>query len=156
MSECLRLWRLVKPRHAGTAFDGEGAYRFGGRWNSPGQRVVYASGSLSLALLETLVHLDPAGHLPALSVFRIDLPPALLHTETFSTLDRLSGGLPWPMGETRARGDAWNRARTSPALAVPSTIVPLESNYLLNPQHPDFDQIKIGKPQPFALDSRLG
>ena len=156
MPEHLRLWRLVKTRHAGTAFDGEGAYRFGGRWNSPGQRVVYASESLSLALLEIFVHLDPAARLPDLSAFPIYLPRALLRTETFSTLDQVSGGLPWSMRKTRAWGDGWNRAQTTPALAVPSALVPLESNYLLNPQHPDFSQINIGKPQAFALDARLG
>ncbi|MFP4674529.1 MAG: RES family NAD+ phosphorylase [Opitutales bacterium] len=154
--EDLRLWRLVKTRHAGTAFDGEGAYRFGGRWNSHGQRLVYASGSLSLALLEILVHLDPAPGLPALSVFPISLPKALLQTESFSSLDTISGGLPWPLGKTRAWGDAWHRAGTSPALAVPSSIVPHETNYILNPRHHDFNRITIGQPQPFTLDARLG
>jgi len=51
----LTAWRIVKEKYAGTAFDGEGAMRFGGRWNSRGVRVVYASGSISLAALETLV-----------------------------------------------------------------------------------------------------
>jgi len=52
-----RAWRIVKARHATTAFNGEGARLNGGRWNSPGERVVYASATKSLAALETLVHL---------------------------------------------------------------------------------------------------
>ncbi len=55
----LSAWRIVKARHAAAAFDGEGARLNGGRWNSPGVRVVYVSVNKSLAALETLVHLTP-------------------------------------------------------------------------------------------------
>lgn len=154
--EQIRLWRLVKSKHAETAFDGEGAFRYGGRWNSRGRRVVYASGSLSLAALEVLVHLDPAAHLPELTAYPIDLPRELLQTEDFSRLDQVSGGLPWPLRTTRAWGDAWCSTAAQAALRIPSTIVPNECNYLLNPQHPDFGEIRIGEPEEFALDDRLG
>lgn len=53
------VWRIVREKYAATAFDGEGAYRYGGRWNSQGRRVVYTSATLSLAALEMLVHLQP-------------------------------------------------------------------------------------------------
>ena len=56
-------WRKVKEKHAATAFDGEGAWRFGGRWNSPGIRIVYTSGTKALAALESLVHLNPPGEI---------------------------------------------------------------------------------------------
>ncbi|CAA6679420.1 Unannotated [Lentimonas sp. CC4] len=146
---------MVKTEHIKSAFDGEGAFRFGGRWNSRGQRVVYASGSLSLATLEILVHIDPAGHLPKLSAFSIDLPVKRLQVEDYSKLDHISGGLPWHLGQTRAWGDAWRQSQTTPALQVPSSIVPHEQNYLLNPSHPSFDRLTIGEPQDFSLDSRL-
>ena len=55
----LEAWRIVKSKHADTAFSGEGAARFGGRWNSRGVAVVYTSATRSLAALETLVHLNP-------------------------------------------------------------------------------------------------
>ena len=54
-----RAWRMVKEKHAATASDGEGAWLFGGRWNSRGTRGVYTSATLSLAALESLVHLNP-------------------------------------------------------------------------------------------------
>jgi RES domain-containing protein len=53
-------WRITKRKHAKTAFTGEGARLYGGQWNSPGTRVVYAAQSQSLAVLEMLVHLDSA------------------------------------------------------------------------------------------------
>jgi len=155
MSKSLRLWRLVKSEHAATAFDGEGAFRYGGRWNSRGQRVVYASGSLSLAVLEVLVHLDPAGYLPELSAVAIDMPAGAITSGDFSSLDMMSRGLPWSLRQTRAWGDQWTGEQSSAALQVPSTIVPNESNYLLNPSHPNFAQLKIGEPEIFPMDARL-
>lgn len=149
------LWRLVKTRHVGTTFDGEGAFRFGGRWNNRGRRVVYASGSLSLAALEILVHLDASAPLPELSAISIALPPELLTIEAFSAHKAVSGGLPWSLAQTRAWGDRWCAMGTTPALRIPSAIVPRESNFLLNPLHPDFSRLRISQPESFALDNRL-
>ena len=60
-----------------------------------------------------------------------------------------------PPPSTKAMGDAWARAARSAVLALPSVIIPGELNYLLNPAHPDFKTISLGKPEPFAFDSRL-
>lgn len=57
--------------------------------------------------------------------------------------------------QTRAWGEAWCRMQAQAALRVPSTVVPNESNYFLNPLHPDFKEAKVGEPQNFALDVRL-
>jgi RES domain-containing protein len=151
----LRLWRLVKTQHIASAFDGEGAFRYGGRWNSRGQRVVYASSTLSLAVLEVLVHLDPAGYLPELHAISIDVPIEEIRTHHFSKQDSISGGLPWQLAQTRAWGDVWARERGRPALEVPSAIVPNESNYLLSPTHPRFAQLEISAPEQFPIDARL-
>ncbi|MEX2607338.1 MAG: RES family NAD+ phosphorylase, partial [Kiritimatiellia bacterium] len=51
-------YRLTKKKRVHTAFDGEGARLYGGRWNSKGTRMVYTSAAPSLAILETLVHVD--------------------------------------------------------------------------------------------------
>lgn len=149
----VRAWRIVRQQLAATAFDGEGARIFGGRWNSPGTRVVYTSGTKALAALETLVHLNP----PVL--FRYSILPVEFDGRLVETIE--PAGLPadWttepPSDSTKVIGDRWASERRSAVLALPSVIIPSENNYLLNPAHPDFKRITIGKPVPFAFDSRL-
>lgn len=146
-------WRIVKEKQAATAFDGEGAFRFGGRWNSPRGRVVYTSATLSLAALETLVHLVAPVALKY-TAFRLEFEDALVEEVNTSKLPAdWRAGPPGP--STMAIGDDWLRRARTAILAVPSVIVPEERNYLLNPSHPDFAKISIGKPRPFAFDPRL-
>lgn len=146
-------WRLVKEVHAAAAFDGEGSFRFGGRWNSRGTRVVYASSSLALAALELLVHLDTAAPVPPLVVFRISIEARDI-ASAVPEPDSGRATFP-PLAETRATGDRWARAGASVVLRVPSAVVPLESNFLLNPAHPRFSALKISPPQTFTYDPRL-
>jgi len=148
----VRVWRLVKERHADTAFDGEGARLYGGRWNSIGHRVVYTSASLALASLETLVHLDNARPLPRFIAFSVQIPA----DDIASAAGRYSlpGQLPH-LTETRRIGDAWINAGRHLALSVPSAIIPQEFNLLLNPAHPRFAQLVIEPPIGFAIDPRL-
>jgi RES domain-containing protein len=149
-----RLWRVVKSKHAATAFDGKAAQRFGGRWNSPGRRGVYASASKSLAVLELLVHVDVGRPLPRLVAFTFEIDEKLV--------DRLSAAqVPrhWRTSRgflaTQRIGDAWLAFGRALALAVPSALVPEESNFLLNPAHPAFLRFKPGRALPFDLDPRL-
>lgn len=150
----LRVWRLVKERHSETAFDGEGARLYGGRWNSPGLRAVYTSGSLALAALETLVHLDTARPLPRFLAFSIHLAATDVTKAELPPSYSFSGALP-DLQETRRIGDQWMEEERSLALSVPSAIVPQEFNLLINPEHPRFAQAVIGTPVAFALDARL-
>lgn len=144
-------WRIVKAKHAATAFSGEGAAKVGGRWNSRGVSVVYASSTLSLAALESLVHLNPPVFFKYVA-FPIEFDEALVSTP---------GKLPtdWsiepPGPASKSIGDAWVRGGKSAVLAVPTVILPTETNYLLNPAHPDFQKIAVGKAVPFAFDPRL-
>lgn len=154
-SPTLQAWRLVKSSRVGTAFDGEGAFRFGGRWNSKGQRVVYASSSLALALLEILVHVDPSRTIPELLAIPIHIPDELVERGPQSSLDRIGHGLPWPLAQTRRIGDQWTSAAKQPVRQVPSAIIPIESNYLLNPTHPDFARCRMGEPEALPIDMRL-
>jgi RES domain-containing protein len=149
----LAAWRIVKAAHADRAFTGEGAQRVGGRWNSPGVPVVYASEHKSLAVLEMLVHLDPRDA-PRYVTFRLEFDEALVERRP---ADRLPSGWREEMPARAARlvGDAWVRAGRSAVLAVPSALIPEELNYLLNPAHPDFKRIALGKPTPLVLDPRL-
>jgi len=147
-------WRIVKASYAASAFDGEGARETGGRWNSRGVPVVYAAGSVSLAILEVLVHTAAPDLLRAYVVV-----PAEIDEELVSRLEptRLPSG--WrrhpPPPQVQRTGDRWVAAGTSAVLAVPSVIVPRETNYLLNPSHPDFARLRIGPPEPLDLDARL-
>ena len=150
----LRIWRLVKERHAENAFDGEGARIYGGRWNSPGRRVVYTSGSLALAALETLVHLDPAMPLPRFVAFAAQLSTMDLAPAAVPAAYALSGALA-DLTTTRRLGDQWLEEGRYLALSVPSAIVPQESNFLLNPLHPRFTRLVIGPPVVFPVDARL-
>jgi RES domain-containing protein len=145
-------WRIVKTKHASTAFDGEGAKLNGGRWNSAGVRVVYVSFSKSLAALETLVHLK----LPVASKYLaipVEFDNALV--EVFLPKNLPTGwNIEPPPPVTQEIGDRWVKEQRSAILALPSVIT-RESNYLINPAHPDFKRISIGSPEPFTFDPRL-
>ena len=148
-----KAWRIVKEKHAATAFSGKGAADSGGRWNSRGVPVVYTSNTKSLAALETLVHLNPPVPFKYVAI-RIQFDDALVEIVRAKALPPDWQTEP-PPPSTKAMGDAWARAARSAVLALPSVIIPGELNYLLNPAHPDFKTISIGKPEPFTFDPRL-
>jgi RES domain-containing protein len=148
-----RAWRIVREKQARSAMDGEGARLFGGRWNSRGTRMVYASASLSLAALETLVHLNPPTFLRYVAL-PIDFKEGLLEVLKLSDLPSDWTRRP-PSPSTQVIGDHWVMEARSAVLEVPSVIIPGERNYLLNLAHPDFPRIRVGSPTPFAFDPRL-
>jgi RES domain-containing protein len=149
----LTVWRLLTQRHADTAFSGEGARLYGGRWNKKGVPMVYTSGSQSLAMLEMLVQDEP---LRARYVIIPATLPKNLKIERIAP-EQLPAG--WRDLHARARlqaiGSEWVKRRSSAALAVPSAVIPTETNYLLNPLHPAFARIAIGEPRDFITDLRL-
>jgi RES domain-containing protein len=150
----MKAWRITKQRHVRTAFSGEGARLYGGRWNSPGVPVVYVAESQSLAVLEVLVHLDAPALLEKYVFLEVDFDVSLV-----LDLDRSSLPKNWqsdPVPEAiQAIGDRWVLSRDSAVLRVPSVLVPEESNFLLNPRHPDFGKIGISRPHAFRFDPRL-
>ena len=150
----LTAWRIIKARFAASAFDGEGARRFGGRWNSKGTPMVYTAGSQALAVLEMLVHLEASDLLKYYRLIPVTFDEMMLEAVDRKTLPANWRRRPTPAG-IRAIGDAWAASAESVVLRVPSVIVPAESNFLLNPIHPDYVKLKIGKPQPFRFDVRL-
>ena len=150
----IRSWRIVKAKLAANAFDGEGARFLGGRWNSPGKRVVYTSENAALAALEMLVHLGRMSVLTAYVVISCDFDEKLVIDLDRRKLPEGWRTFPAPPA-LPALGDAWLTGGKSPVLRVPSAIVPGESNYLLNPAHPKFARIAIGAPERFELDLRL-
>lgn len=151
----ITVWRICKRRLLRKAFSGEGAAANGGRWNSPGTPIVYTAGTQSLAALEMLVHLSDPNELVKIDYAVI---PVELDAEMILGPSKLSGDwrtYPAP-ASTMHLGDLWVESRQSVALRVPSVVIPSESNYLLNPAHPDFKGVGICKPAAFAFDVRLG
>jgi RES domain-containing protein len=147
-------WRLVKSRHARAAFDGEGARLYGGRWNSAGTRVAYASDSVALAALEVLAHLQSTAVLQTYSLATIRFPESVVETLDAASLSADWRRFPSPP-ENQAVGDTWVAEGRSLVLRVPSAIVPSAGNYLINPAHPRFAVAVIEKPEVFAFDPRL-
>lgn len=149
----IRCWRLVKKKHLSTSFSGVGARLVGGRWNHPGDDAVYVSGALSLAALELFVHLGNRSR-SALELVSI---PVEIPEELISELP----GLPedWraepPPNATKTIGSQWLRSGGGCVLRVPSAIVPVEFNYLVNPAHSDFPSIEIGEDRSFSFDPRM-
>jgi RES domain-containing protein len=145
-----RTWRLTTAPFADTAFTGDGARRYGGRWNPKGVAVVYTAGSLSLALLELLVQDQP---LRARCVaIPVDIPDDL-------AIGRITPDeLPGDWHEAAARevlrriGADWVARLETAVLAVPSAVIPIETNHLLNPAHADFGQIGTGDPEELVTD----
>jgi len=136
-------------------FDGDGAYRFGGRWNSRGIRILYTAGSLSLAALEMLVHLNSEEILLSYSFAVAEFDESLiLSVEEFQTLPENWNASPSPL-EIQRIGDKWAKAQASVVLRVPTSVLPVEFNYLINVEHPEFSKVKLGEPQTFTLDERL-
>ncbi len=148
-------WRIVKQKNEKTAFSGEGARLYGGRWNSPGTALVYTAQSQSLAALEMLVHLDSADLLGGYVFLDVIIDEPMITALDVATLPKNWRAEPAPR-KLQALGDDWIAAGTSVALRVPSSIIPAESNYILNPKHPDFAKLQIGKATPFRYDPRLG
>ena len=149
------VWRLCSAKYAETAYSGEGAKLYGGRWSPAGIALAYASESRALAVLEVLANAEDVETL-------FDMPWVLVPAEFSSTVVEKPARYPeswrqFPHSlETQRFGAEWARAGRSMTLRVPSAVVPGEFNYLLNPAHPDFKHVKIGEPESFNFDPRLG
>ncbi|MBK5912743.1 RES family NAD+ phosphorylase [Rhodocyclus purpureus] len=152
-AQSLTVWRITTHRFAASAFSGEGSRLYGGRWNRPGQSLVYTAESRSLALLEMLVQDAP------LRARYVLIPAHVPDTVSIEVIE--AGALPddWrslaARDQLQAVGGEWLREARSCVLAVPSVVVPAEWNFLLNPLHPDFTQIVVGEPSTLETDLRL-
>jgi RES domain-containing protein len=150
------VYRLIKTRHANTAFDGYGARTHGGRWNSKGGAACYASDSIALAVLEVLVHLRDTEILESYTLCTLELPDEEIMVLDPSALPEDWQGDPAPLS-TAAIGDGWLAGGDGLALAIPSIIIPAQWNYLLNPAHPEYARLVAASQQcePFRFDGRL-
>lgn len=150
----MKVYRIAKNQYI-RDLSGEGARLYGGRWNRPGQRVLYTAQSRALAVLECLVHL-PLHFLPKdMSIAEIELPPdAVLQSLNLADLGADWNAFPPPGFLTDITGK-WLSEGIYPGLIVPSAVVSGDYNCLINPLHPQFEQIKIVKITAFTFDSRL-
>jgi RES domain-containing protein len=126
-----------------------------GRWNSKGYFVIYTAGSQALACLENLVHRSGEGLNHSFRLIEIDIPEFIeVQNLDFSEFPvDWTGVQNYPI--TQKIGDNWVENRESCVLKVPSAIIPREFNYLINPNHSDFNEIKIKNIFPFEFDSRF-
>jgi RES domain-containing protein len=150
----LTAWRIVRAQHVASAFDGEGSRRYGGRWNHEGIPMIYAAESLSLAALELLVHLDASRIMEDFVCIPVQFDESLCWRMDHNNLPR--DWTAYPVSHlTQAICTAWFNSGDSAVLAVPSAIVPVETNYLINSLHPDFEKLQIGGSEEFQYDSRF-
>lgn len=148
-----RAWRICKARHATQVSSGEGARLHGGRWTSVGVRAVYASESLSLAVLEVLAYVS-ADALANYSVFEIEIPEDVVTSLDPGSLPANWRDYPAPQA-VQSIGDEWIHSGQGVVLKVPSAIIVHDSNYLFNPVHEAFERIVFGDLQPLEIDPRL-
>jgi RES domain-containing protein len=147
------LWRLYRAQH-GPGLDGAGGLFSEGRWHTRGERVVYFGASAAIVVLERLAHIDP------------DLLPSDLRLGYFEFSGDVSACdvakllvLPddWVRHQalTRSAGKTWRLQGTSCLLKVPSAILPEETNFVLDPRHPDAQDLRLVKERAFQFDPRL-
>lgn len=149
----MRVWRIA-PRLR-SAFDGEGARRTGGRWNEKGIPAIYTSATLALAALEYFVNVAPDNAPADLLACPAEIPDRLtIKAIRARDLPRSWRNYPAPE-QLPLLGSRWAQSLETAVLAVPSAVVPQETNYVLNPRHPDFLEIAVGEPEPFSFDPRM-
>lgn len=153
----MRVYRIEREKYLDTTLSGVGASLSRGfRWNSFNTRLVYTAESRALATLEVAVHLDLSEDLPTDRYYvEIDIPDSLLILEVnIDDLPDLWDSKP-PLLLTQIIGDDFVNSSDAAILKVPSSIVPQESNYLINPNHPDARKIKIIERTRMMFDSRF-
>jgi RES domain-containing protein len=156
----IEAYRISKESNPARAFSGQGAKDWGGRWNSRGVAVVYSAAHRSLSILEVLVHIKGGAGTGRAAIatpfylYAVSFNPALLEELAISSLPVGWNAEP-PTAASQSLGDAWVMAAKSAVLAVPSVLVPEERNYLLNPDHSRFAEVRIATPVACPVDPRL-
>lgn len=147
-------YRIVATRRAATAFDGEGARKFGGRWNPQGVPVAYLTESRALAALEIPVHFGRDVAHASWSLIEVDVPEKMITSVPISALPKGWNDLKTST-VSRQFGADWVEKADSLAILLPSAIIPEERIMVMNVRHPGFSKIKASAPVPFYFDPRL-
>jgi RES domain-containing protein len=146
-------YRLGRTRYAHD-LSGEGARLFGGRWNHKGAACLYTSASRALALLEYTVNVNVDDIPRALSFTTLEIPDRSIREIAVSDLPGDWRAVPSPVS-AKDLGTAWLNSRTHLVWRVPSTVIPSEFNYLLNPRHAEISAVKILAVDDFVYDVRI-
>lgn len=147
------VYRISNCNYAGD-LTGTGARLYGGRWNSEGKSMLYTASSRALAVLEVLVHLNPLIVPDNFCLVEIEVPEDSIYTLNPNLLPANWRSVS-PQTALRNLGDAFLKQQTSLLMKVPSSIVPAEYNYLLNPLHPDAVKARVVNRESFSFDERL-
>jgi len=141
----MELWRLYRDAH-GPGLDGTGGFYAAGRWHELGTRVVYFGASPAIVVLERLAHTDP---------FLLPDDLVLARYEGDISVEEVMTGEADDLTQTRARGEAFLKAKTACVLRVRSVVVPEAYNFVFNPLHPDAGKIRLVYSREFTFDGRL-
>ncbi len=148
----MQIFRMGDARHP--IWDGNGAALVGGRWNSPGRQVIYGSLSYACAMLETLAHAN-IGRVPTTHCFLVADVPEGITIERHDSNSLPSGWDAENSSTARPFGDQWLKEARSAVLLVPSVVVRLEWNALVNTLHPDSAKLITSSPEKVVWDKRL-
>jgi RES domain-containing protein len=151
----VRVWRICAEHHVLNGLHGTGGLYVSGRWHHRGQPVVYTSATPALAALEVLAHLDPALAPANLRLVEIAIPDQIqIETCNPSLLTEAWNVFPAPQ-TLQDFGSSWLSARRTAVMRVPSALLAVENNYLINPLHLDAASITMIRDIPFSFDLRL-
>lgn len=150
----MKVYRIAKQQYL-EDLSGEGARLYGGRWNKKGMAMLYFSESLSLALLEILVHIDFKFLTSDFGYLEVEIPDECINP--IVELNQLQPS--WrdnpPKLYTQDFGSEWLKENKSLAMQVPSAILPFSSNILVNPRHAKITEIKIIEKSVLDVDNRV-
>ena len=149
----MKVYRIGRSKYA-TDLTGEGARLFGGRWNNKGIPCLYTSESRALALLEYSVNVNLDDVPRALTMAIIDIPDSSIKIITEAELPGNWKQAPAPK-ETKDFGSSLFKDEKYSIFKIPSTVIPEEFNYLLNPLHTDSSSFKLIDVQDFIFDVRI-
>jgi RES domain-containing protein len=151
----MRVWRICRKPYVDIALDGIGGMYTSGRWHNKGHPIVYTATSAALAALEVLVHVDPLTAPTDLRLLAIELPDDL-SIEVLEPIMLPEGwrSVPAPAA-LQTLGSSWLTSGRTAALNVPSAVIKVERNVLLNPRHPEMQRVCIHSDEAFSFDIRL-
>ncbi len=149
----MQVYRIAKDVYI-RDLSGIGAKTVGGRWNFKGIAILYTSSSASLSMLECLAHFPPAFAPKDMAMATINIPENSILELNVSDMPDNWRGVPSPR-QLKEMAYQWIKTQEFLILKVPSIIVPNESNYIVNPFHPDFSKVTLKEVSPFSFDTRV-